>query len=477
VLAVGVVLATALRVLASGYLPYDDALRHVAKAVSGRPWSEILLLGPGFDLDSNPGWHAILGALHRFLGLGSVDLLLASVVLLFVLFSLGPILLLRWPEAWLLSLALLNVVDPGAFVRLMSGRPFIVSTAIVPVVFLLWPRLETPRWRGPFALFVACGAAACWIHGSYYLLALPVLALLVAGRWRAGVRLAGAFAIGIALGALLTGHPLGHLGQMLHHGWASVGMPRSTEALVGEFQPFEGKAAAVVAFFALLAWRQARRPDAAPPWREPVVVMAAGSWALGYVAARFWQDWSAPALVTLAALEFQDALEAHEGRAARLSAGLVAAVLVFLGVGADSQQRWSSMPQRAFLSRDNPTHAPWLPGPGGVAYSADMWVFYAMFFRNPDAPWRYVLGFEPAMMPPDDYRVYREVKRSGGATESYLPWLRKMRPTDRLYVMNHSPVPPPIPGLEWFQPVLTVWAGRLPRAAEPGPGPPAVPDR
>jgi len=50
-----VVVAVALRVLALGYLPYDDALRHAAKAVSGRPWSEILLLRPGFELDSNPG--------------------------------------------------------------------------------------------------------------------------------------------------------------------------------------------------------------------------------------------------------------------------------------------------------------------------------------------------------------------------------------------------------------------------------------
>jgi hypothetical protein len=473
VLAVGVVLVTALRILASGYLPYDDALRHVGKAISGRPWSEILLLGPGFELDSNPGWHAILGALHRFAGLGSTDLLLLSVVLLFVLFSLGPCLLLRRPEAWLLSLALLNVADPGAFVRLMSGRPLIVSSAVVPLVFLLWPRLEAAGGARVLALFVACGAASCWVHGSYYLLALPVLALFGAGRWRAGARLAGALAAGVLVGALLTGHPLGHLWQMLAHGYAAVGAPRSTEALVSEFRPFEGKAAAVVAFFALLAWRKARRPDAPPPWREPVVVMTAGCWALGYVADRFWHDWSVPALLTFAALEFQDVLEAHEGRRATVFASAAAAVLVVLGVGADAQQRWSSVAHRPFLSRDNPTHAPWLPEPGGVAYSADMGAFYALFFKNPDAPWKYVLGFEPAMMPADDYHVYLDVRRSGGATEAYLPWLRKLRPSDRLYVLNHSPVAPPLPGLEWFQPVFTVWAGRLPRAAAQGQGPPA----
>ena len=88
-----------LRVLAQGYLPGDDALRHAAKAVGGRSWTEILLLRPEITLDSNPGWHALLGALHRFFGLGAVDLVLASVALLFVLFSLGPVLLLRRPAA------------------------------------------------------------------------------------------------------------------------------------------------------------------------------------------------------------------------------------------------------------------------------------------------------------------------------------------------------------------------------------------
>lgn len=470
VFALVVVVATALRVLASGYLPYDDALRHVAKAVSGRPWSEILLLRPDFQLDSNPGWHWILGALHRALGLDSVDLVIASVVLLFVLFSIGSILLLRRPEAWLIALVLLNVVDPSEVGRLMSGRPFLVSSAIVPLVFILWPRLESERWRGAFALFVAGGAASCWIHGSYYLLALPVVAVLAAGRFKAGARLAAAFAVGTVIGALLTGHPVGHLSQMLRHGYVSVGIPRSSESLVTEFQPFDGKAAAVVAFFALLAWRSVRRRDAPAAWRDPVVLMTAGAWALGYVASRFWADWSSPALATLAALEIQDALEARTEPAAPVVASLVAAGLVLLAIGADSQQRWSLQGNRPFLSRQNPTHAPWLPEPGGTAYSAEMGVFYAIFFRNPDAPWKYVLGFEPALMPPEDYAVYRDIKRSHGASESYLPWLRRMGPADRLYVQNSQQVPPPVPGLEWFQPVFTIWAGRLPRTPALGAG-------
>jgi hypothetical protein len=38
-----------------------------------------------------------------------------------------------------------------------------------------------------------------------------------------------------------------------------------------------------------------------------------------------------------------------------------------------------------------------------------------------------------------------------------------MRPEDRLYMQSRANVPPAIPGLEWFQPVYMMWAGRLPR--------------
>jgi hypothetical protein len=469
VFALAVVTATALRVLATGYLPYDDALRHAAKAVSGKPWSQILLMRPGFELDSNPGWHAFLGALHRLLGLGTVDLVIVSVVVLFVLLSLGPILVLRRPEAWLLALVLVNLLDPGNVVRFFSGRPFLVSSAVVPLVLLLWPKLEESRPSRTVALFVVFGALSAWVHGSYYLLALPVAAVALAGRGRAAIRLAGAFGAGIVLGALLTGHPVGHLVQEVRHGYVSAGAARASETLVTEFQPFAGAATAVIVFFGLLAWRRARRPGAPVPWRDPAAVLTALCWALGYVAARFWVDWGLIALTTLAAVEIQDALERLDEGSDRLPLAslAVSGLLVVLVLTSDVERRWSPQIARPFLSMHNPTHAPWLPDPGGIAYSTELGVFYHLFFANPDGPWRYALGFEPALMRPEDYAVYRGVKMSHGDFAAYAPWLARLRPEDRLYVQYRSNNAPPIPGLEWFQPTFTIWAGRLPR---PGAG-------
>jgi len=41
-----VILAIPLKIIGINYLPADDALRHVAQAMSGKPWPEILVVGP-----------------------------------------------------------------------------------------------------------------------------------------------------------------------------------------------------------------------------------------------------------------------------------------------------------------------------------------------------------------------------------------------------------------------------------------------
>src|SRR5687767_4880656 len=59
-----------LKILSHGYLPFDDALRHAAKAVSGRDWSDIIVLQDQFKIDHSPGWHWILGLVHQLTGAG-----------------------------------------------------------------------------------------------------------------------------------------------------------------------------------------------------------------------------------------------------------------------------------------------------------------------------------------------------------------------------------------------------------------------
>lgn len=471
ILALAAVLLIPIRVLGRGYLPPDDALRHAAKAASGRVWSEILVLRPEITLDSHPGWHAVLAGLRHATGWSAHSLVLFSVAGLFALLSLSPLLLMRRPEAWLLALLALLVADPQ-LARLMLGRPFLVTEATLVLACLLWPRLEGERLDVRTAgLLVSALAASAWMHGSSYLWLLPLAALFVARRSRAGWRFAALLAAGVALGALLTGSPIRHLEQQLTHGALALGGDEAAATLVGEFQPFAGVPIVVGLVVVLLVWRAARgRPNDAL-LRDPVFVLALLGWALGFVAVRFYSDWAAPALLVVLAREIEDALDesAWAGRA-RLELTAAAAGVLFLAFTADTSSRWTSHVGEKFLARDNAQHAPWLPEPGGILYSADMPIFYRTFFRNPDAPWRYILGFEPGWMPPQDLETYREIRRSKGATESYAPWVARMRREDRLLVRLQSNAPPPVPGLEWYQVEFAVWSGRLPKGA-PAPAP------
>ena len=89
------------KILGRGYLPPDDALRHAAKAVSGKPWQEILVMRSDFTMDAHPGWHAILGLIYRWQHCSTETLVVVAVAGLMLLVSAAVLLWLRRPEAWL----------------------------------------------------------------------------------------------------------------------------------------------------------------------------------------------------------------------------------------------------------------------------------------------------------------------------------------------------------------------------------------
>ena len=59
-IAIFTVLAIPLKIIGYGYLPMDDILGDSAKAVSGKPWPEILVFGSSFQIDPQFGWNLFL---------------------------------------------------------------------------------------------------------------------------------------------------------------------------------------------------------------------------------------------------------------------------------------------------------------------------------------------------------------------------------------------------------------------------------
>ncbi len=471
IVAVLTVLLIPLKIISYGYLPADDALRHTAKAVSGKPWSDILIMRDDFPMDPHPGWHAILGAVYHLTNWDTEKLVVFSVVSLMLLVNLCVLPWLRRPEAWLGALVVAVVCIPRFVSRTAYGRPYIFVIAVLIAILFLWSRVGNARPRAWLVLVTLplIGAAA-WIHGSWYLLALPAAALLLTGWWRPAIWLGCCWLAGSFLGGCLTGHPVQYLGQEVRHMLNVFGEHVVARQLASELTPSDGDVSAVLGIVAVLFWQALT-----PGWKardlvNPFFVLGLLGWLLGFVVLRFWCDWGLVGMMLWMTLAFQKQLERDVpvDSLKRLLVALALAAGAYLGATNDYGSRWTSNLTNEYLvaTPDNPDLAEWLPDPGGIIYSADMRVFNDTFFKNPKAPWKYILGYEPGLLRDEDHKVVYKVYWNFGDVRAYDPWVQEMRPEDRLIIRASwlpGGGPPNIPRLEWKYAVSDLWVGRLPR--------------
>ncbi len=457
-----VLLAIPLKIIGYGFLPGDDALRHAAKAVSGQPWSEIIVTGGVFKIDQSLGWHDILGAVYHATGWDAEGLVVFSIVTLFLLINGAMLPWLKRPEAWLATLLAANIISDLPQ-RFLLGRPFTVTcTVLMTILFLAQTR--RPDWKN-FVLTTLLLTVCTFVHGVWYLWTLPVAAFFFAGQCRWALLLAGAWLLGTLFSMLLSGHPADYLSHALQMALHGVGGHLTNRTQVSELQPFGGDILAVILVGALVVLRVATRPAAPALTGNPAFWLMCGCWLLAFRVDRFWEDWGWPALMVWLATEldflFLAKLVADSWR--RLLLVLILALATFLSVTSDLNERWTKNLSWSFLTADNPDLAGWLPAPGGILYSADMTIFYQTFFKNPHGGWRYQTGYEPALMPQDDFATYQKILWNAGDAKAYAPWVQKMTAADRLVIRSPANGRPNIPELEWNYGVSGIWIGRVPR--------------
>jgi hypothetical protein len=342
----------------------------------------------------------------------------------------------------------------------------------VVMLGFLWPRLKLQRASLPvlFAITLLI-ALSTWIHCLWYLFALPIVCFFIAGRRQEGLALCVCTFIGVILGAIFTGQPILFFQQTVSHGLLSLANHALTiRILVTEFQPFNGDFQMVVLVIGILAWRYKKGSWKEKTVRNPIFVLGFMGWMLGFVVNRFWSDWGFPAIAVCLAQEFQEAFEEKTRDLSLHRAGIasILAITSILSITNDHDSRWSYALSIQRISAKDPDLKDWLPGPGGIIYSYSMQTFYNTFYQNPTAPWRYILGYEPGLMPADDLAILRKIQWNFGAAEGYAAWVKKMRPEDRLVI--GGAYPPNIPELQWHLAVTGVWIGRLPlkpKALEP----------
>ena len=457
------ILAIPLRIVRYGYLPIlDDPPADAAKAVSGRPWSDILILKDYYTLDPHLGWHALLRQIYLVAHSTPDVLVRFSVVILFVVTGLSALPWLKRPEAWLATLILVAGVGTNLMGRFMMGRPFLISLSVLLTILFLWHvrGASAPDWRIGAAL-TGLIAIAVLMHGAWYLWALLIAAFVLAGEYQWGRLLAVSWIAGMLLGALFTGHPFGYLMQearMATDAFTSHAMQRT---LVSEFRPTPGNLFGLLLIGSVVVMRRSRGCTDRPLTANPAFWLACLGWVLGYKATRFWDDWGVPAVMVLITIEIQSLLEARvtpdSMKRLALTAGLAATA--FLTTTNDVDSRWTFNLGTPYVMQNDPQLVGWLPDPGGVFYDADMAFFYQTFFKNPDADWKYVVGFEPGMMPNADFATYQNILLTGGSDpRAYQPWVAKMRPQDRLAIRSAGAAPN-IPQLEWKY-ADGLWIGR-----------------
>ncbi len=474
-----VILAIPLKIIGYGFLPPDDALRHAAKAVSGKPWPEILVMGPAFQIDHNYGWHFLLRQIYLAGHCNTEGLVLVAVVGLFVLVGWSPLPWLKRPEAWLIALIAMGLTSDILF-RFLDGRPFVLTIAGLMTILFVWqahgsspPKWWTVLWMAPLI------AVCTFVHGVWYLWALPVAAFFLAGQFRWGLMLVAGWVVGAFLGASLTGHPFESLSQAVIMASRAFGMHTTQRTMVSEFQPAAGDIWAVAILGGLAVLRQLAGLKARPLISNPAFWLACLTWVLSFKAARFTEDWGLPALMVLITCDLQLLLEARFAadsfKRLALTGGLAAAT--FLAVTNDGGSRWTyNLTQQYLTTAEHPELKGWMPEKGGILYSAEMTIFYQTFFKNPNGDWRYILGYEPALMPREDFNVYHSILWNFGDAKAYEPWVEKMRPLDRLVIRGGRTAPPNVPQLDWEYGVSGIWIGRVPRTnAPPEELPPTVP--
>lgn len=461
---VGACIFVPLKVISYGFIPGGDARRHVARATIEKDYPQIVVLRPEYKLDHSPGWDWILRHVHRITGWGEDDLMSFSIVLTMLFILPAGLPWLRRPEAWLAALLAQLVALPDLMVRLDQARPFLLSEAVLICLLFAWTkdRTQPPSWL-KIVLTVVGFALSVWVHGAWYLWVFFLGAFFMAGAWPQAIWLSACWIVGTTIGASLSGHPVALLYEAVYMAVSVSRQHAPAWMLVGEFQPSEGEFYTLAILALVYIWRLKQNKAKGGLLREPVFWMIAIGWTLGFKADRFWADWGMPAATVWLALQFDEAmLEMWPAAAPRrlLLCALIAAPL-YLDSTSDLGVRYTRNQQESFVDAGNPALKGWLPEDGGIFYSADMAFFYNTFYKNPQANWRYILGFEPALMPEDDLKILREIQWSRYDWSSYTPWIKKMRPQDRLEIP--SSVQPPIPNLEWSLAAKDIWIGRLPR--------------
>jgi hypothetical protein len=461
------ILLTGLRIAGYGYLPADDALRHAGHAIDNRAWGDILVIRDDIrpDVDTHPGWHSLLRLIHQGAGLDADALVKFSYVCTFTLFGVVGLLASKRPAAWAVALAFTAIVFWEVLGRLLLGRPFGISiTALVLILFLWQDSQDRPTWKLVVFTSLILGFAI-WMHPTWYLWVMLLPCMWLGRGAKAAMAFLAALALSLLLACAFSGGWYNIITYPLHHLWLSLAQdPLVVTSLAKEFRPglFPIQAGVLVGF--ILIVRQLTGINRTDRLLQPDLLLFALGCALGLQVSRFWMDWAAPALTVWICRQiglYLDNLRVDRSRLLLITA--CACGIFSLSISANIEGRYSGSRRSVLLTLPDETLLPLMPTGRGILYGNSMGFFYQLYWRFPETKWRYLLGFEPGMMPANELRDFRSAQSRKGNFESvYRSWVTHMTVEDRLIL--YADGEPVFQGMSFKALGDQIWIGRLKKA-------------
>jgi hypothetical protein len=463
VLALALFLLVPAKVVSYGYLPIDDALRHSAYAVTDRTWGDIMLLNPRLspDNDGQAGWHSFLRLVHRTTGWSPIQLVDFSVIVAFIVFAMSGLIASGNPPAWLLACAVMAVIEPAIFLKLLLGRPLFLTMAAVVVLNFIWSRGNAWSSMKEGVIVFCVLAVDITAHSSaWYLWAIAIAPLTLCQRWRSLRIFLVAWVAAVGVACLVNGLWNGLITPIMGLWLGFLQANTFGTNLVSELQPSGAPWIGLLVPALIIAIRAFR----GLPVRDQLMTVDAWfvivAWTLGLYVGRFWVEWGLPALAVWITRQAAATLDITARGMRRtnetlLVFGLVAAVF-YVSLTVDLRGRYTNVLRHPMLWAGAEEIEGELPEEGGILYSTDMSAFYILFQRFPEAKFKYALAMEPGSMRPEDQKVLRSVQ-STGKLEEYKPWFQKMQPKDRILIYQSTK--PEWEGIE-FRKFFSGWMGR-----------------
>ncbi len=453
-----------LRIIAQGYFPVDDALRHAAHAVDNRSWADVILVNPVFraDMDSHPGWHSFLRAVHHYTGWSTHQLVSFSILVAFWTFALGGMIASGCPPAWLLACALVSVIDPTLFMKLMLGRPLAFSMTAVVVLLFLWNRSREIGWkREAFVVWAVLSVNIAFHPSAFYLWVIALPPLLYCLRFRSALIFLAAWLAAIFTAAAAFGWYNTVEAPLVTLRLAMLDGETNSEHLVAELQPSGGPVIPLLVVALVVTANHFRGMSFRSETRQVDFCLMVGAWILGLVSARFYGEWALPAMAVWLARQAREALNMGTSGLPRASDSVAAfallAAVLYFGQTANVRGRYHAPYDNYWLTAPESWLVGALPDPGGILYSASNKEFYALYHRFPRAPFRYSTAFAPGIMPPEDRKVMSQMQ-AFGLVQFAKPWVDRMTPQDRIVIT--AAAKPDWPGMDFQLRLGGDWVGR-----------------